>query len=57
MDTFLKRRLAETLESRVEWADKVRAAYEALGRGVAALKKRGINHRFVKNDVLAPTTP
>ncbi len=57
MDKFLKGKLVETLETRVERADKVRAVDEALAKVVAALKKRGINHPFVKNYVLARTTP
>jgi len=57
VDKFLKGRLGETLETRIARAAKVRAVDEALGRVVAALKKRGINHPFVKNDVLARTTP
>ena len=35
----------------------VRAADAALGQVVAKLKKRGINHPYVKNYVLARTTP
>ena len=57
VDKFLKGKLADTLETRIERADKVRAVDEALAKVVAALKKRGINHPFVKNYVLARTTP
>jgi ParB family chromosome partitioning protein len=57
VDKFLKGKLGDTLETRVERADNVRAVDEALGRVVAALKKRGIKHPFVKNYVLARTTP
>ena len=57
VDRFLEGRLPKTLEERVERAGKVKAADEALGRAVAALKKRGINHPYVKNYVLARTTP
>ena len=57
VDKFLKGRLPETLEERQERAAKVRVADEALGRAVAALKKRGINHPYVKNYVLARTSP
>ena len=57
VDKFLKGRLGETLETRGERAAAVRAADAALGPPVAALKKRGINHPFVKNYVLARTTP
>jgi ParB family chromosome partitioning protein len=57
VDKFLKGRLPETLETRGERASKVRAVDEALAKVVAALKKRGINHPFVKQYVLARTTP
>jgi ParB family chromosome partitioning protein len=57
VDKFLKGKLADTLEERRERAGKVRAADEALGVAVAALKKRGINHPYVKNYVLARTSP
>jgi len=57
VDKFLKGRLPETLEARGERASAVRAVDVALGVAVAALKKRGINHPFVKNYVLARTTP
>ena len=35
----------------------VAEADEALGKVVAKIKKRGINHPYVKNFVLARTTP
>ena len=35
----------------------VAEADEALGKVVAKIKKRGINHPYVKNYVLARTTP
>jgi ParB family chromosome partitioning protein len=57
VDKFLDGRLPRTLEERALRAAKVKAADEALGRAVAALKKRGINHPYVKNYVLARTTP
>ena len=57
VDRFLKGRLKDTLEERAERAAKVKAADEALGKAVAALKKRGINHPYVKPFVLARTTP
>jgi ParB family chromosome partitioning protein len=57
VDKFLKGKLPDTLEERGERAAKVRAADEALAKAVAALKKRGINHPYVKNFVLARTTP
>jgi len=57
VDRFLKGKLPDTLEERGERAAKVRAADEALARAVAALKKRGIGHPYVKNYVLARTSP
>jgi ParB family chromosome partitioning protein len=57
VDKFLKGKLPATLEERGERAAKVRAADEALAKAVAALKKRGINHPYVKNYVLARTSP
>ena len=57
VDRFLKGKLKDTLEERAERAAKVKAADEALGKAVAALKKRGINHPYVKNYVLARTSP
>jgi ParB family chromosome partitioning protein len=57
VDRFLKGRLPDTLDERKERADEVKAADEALARVVGALKKRGINHPYVKNYVLARTSP
>jgi ParB family chromosome partitioning protein len=57
VDKFLKTGLRKGLEERVERADLVRDADEALGVVVAKIKKRGINHPYVKNYVLARTTP
>jgi len=57
VDKFLKGRLPDTLEERRARAAKVRAADEALAKAVAALKKRGISHPYVKNYVLARTSP
>jgi ParB family chromosome partitioning protein len=57
VDRFLKGKLRDTLEERRERAAKVKAADEALAKAVAALKKRGINHPYVKNYVLARTSP
>jgi ParB family chromosome partitioning protein len=57
VDKFLKARLPAALEERQARAAKVRAADEALGKVVAALKKRGIRHPYVKNYVLARTSP
>src|SRR5881296_2501669 len=57
VDKFLKQSLAKGLPARVERADLVRATDAALGVVVAKIKKRGINHPYVKNYVLARTTP
>jgi len=57
VDKFLKGRFPKTLEEREERAELVRAADEALTDVVAKIKKRGINHPYVKNFVLARTTP
>jgi ParB family transcriptional regulator, chromosome partitioning protein len=57
VDKFLKGHFPKTLEEREERAALVREADEALGGAVARIKKRGINHPYVKNYVLARTTP
>jgi len=57
VDKFLKGNFPKTLKEREERAALVRAADEALGAVVARIKKRGINHPYVKNFVLARTTP
>jgi len=57
VDKFLKGALPKTLEERQERAQMVREADEALGDVVQKLKKRGINHPYMKNYVLARTTP
>jgi ParB family chromosome partitioning protein len=57
VDDFLKGKLPDTLARREERAAKVRAADEVLQEVVAALKKRRISHPYVKNFVLARTTP
>jgi ParB family chromosome partitioning protein len=57
VDRFLKGRLPATLEERGERAAQVVAADEALAKAVAALKKRGINHPYLKNYLLARTSP
>ncbi|MBI3029388.1 MAG: chromosome partitioning protein ParB [Candidatus Rokubacteria bacterium] len=57
VDKFLKGALPKALEARQERADMVREADEALTAVVAKLKKRGISHPYVKNFVLARTTP
>jgi ParB family transcriptional regulator, chromosome partitioning protein len=57
VDKFLKTSLRKGLEEREERAALVRAADETLAGVVAKIKKRGINHPYVKNYVLARTTP
>ena len=57
VDKFLKLTLAKGLEERRERAGLVRETDAALGEVVAKIKKRGINHPYVKNYVLARTTP
>jgi ParB family chromosome partitioning protein len=57
VDKFLKVPLRRGLEEREERAGLVRGVDEALGIVVAKIKKRGINHPYVKNYVLARTTP
>ena len=57
VDRFAKTTLRKGLEERAERAALVRAADEALNVVVAKIKKRGINHPYVKNYVLARTTP
>ncbi len=57
VDTFLAGKLSATLREREERAERVKAADQALGKAVAALKKRGINHPYVKNYVLAHANP
>jgi ParB family chromosome partitioning protein len=57
VDTFLSGTLAKALPQREERAEMVRAVDVALAGVVAAIHKRGIRHPFVKNYVLARTTP
>jgi len=57
VDKFLKGHFPRTLKEREERASLVREADVALGAVVARIKKRGINHPYVKNFVLARTTP
>jgi ParB family chromosome partitioning protein len=57
VDKFLRIGLRKGLEEREERAALVRAADEMLASVVARVKKRGINHPYVKNYLLARTTP
>jgi ParB family transcriptional regulator, chromosome partitioning protein len=57
VDKFLRVTLAKGLGERQERADLVREADQTLGEVVAKLAKRGIKHPYVKNYLLARTTP
>jgi len=57
VDKFLKGTLRKGFEERQERAELVRAADAVLAQAVARIKKRGINHPYVKNFLLARTTP
>jgi hypothetical protein len=57
VDKFLKLTLARGLPEREERAELVRETDETLAATVAKVKKRGINHPYVKNYLLARTTP
>ncbi len=57
VDKFLKGPFPKTLPAREERAQLVRRADEVLGDAVAKVKKRGINHPYVKNFILSRTTP
>jgi len=57
VDKFLKQTLPKGLETRTERAELVRETDQALATVVAKIKKRGINHPYVKNYLLARTTP
>jgi ParB family chromosome partitioning protein len=57
VDKFLKGSLRKGLEERTERAELVRSTDEVLAQVVAKVKKRGINHPYVKNYLLARTTP
>jgi ParB family transcriptional regulator, chromosome partitioning protein len=57
VDAFLPSSFPKTLPQREARAARVREADAALGEVVDQIKKRGIRHPFVKNYVLARTTP
>jgi ParB family chromosome partitioning protein len=57
VDGFLTGTFAKTLPQREARAEKVREVDTALATVVAKIHKRGIRHPFVKNYVLARTTP
>ncbi|MBM4267511.1 MAG: chromosome partitioning protein ParB [Deltaproteobacteria bacterium] len=57
VDQFLAGKFSKTLPEREERAALVKAADDALGKAVEKLKRRGLNHPYVKNFLLARTTP
>ena len=57
VDAFLSGAFGKTLPQREARAEKVRDVDTALAAVVAKIHKRGIRHPFVKNYVLARTTP
>ncbi len=57
VDKFLKGSFPRAFKDREARAALVQEADEALGQVVTRLKRRGINHPYVKNFVLARTTP
>jgi ParB family chromosome partitioning protein len=57
VDKFLKQPLPKALAEREERAAQVRRADELLSDLVAQLRKRGLRHPYVKNFLLARTTP
>jgi ParB family chromosome partitioning protein len=57
VDKFLKTALPKAYAERERRAELVRAADDALTDVVGKLKRRGVNHPYVKNFVLARTTP
>jgi len=57
VDQFVKGALPKAFEERQERAARVHEADALLSNLVAKLKRRGINHPYVKNFVLARTTP
>ncbi len=57
VDRFLKTPLPKAFAEREHRAALVRAADDALADVVAKVRKRGVNHPYVKNYVLARTTP
>jgi ParB family chromosome partitioning protein len=57
VDRFLDKPLGKAYAERERRAALVQAADDALAAVVAKVKKRGVNHPYVKNYVLARTTP
>ena len=57
VDTFLKEPLRKAYAEREARAARVEAADDLLAKRVAELKKRGVNHPYVKNFVMARCNP
>ncbi|HEU4388600.1 MAG TPA: ParB N-terminal domain-containing protein [Blastocatellia bacterium] len=57
VDGFLSVKLARGLEQREKRADQVDAANDLLSDAVNLLKKRGVNHPYVKNFIIARCNP
>src|SRR5262249_57451186 len=57
VEKFVKAPLSKAYTERERRATLVQAADDALADVVAKIKKRGVNHPYVKNYVLARTTP
>lgn len=57
VDRFLRSSLAKAYEERERRAEQVEAADEVLSDLVGRIKKRGINHPYIKNFVLARCNP
>lgn len=57
VDKFLRPPLAKAYQERQDRAEQVEAADALLGGVVARIKKRGINHPYIKNFVLARCNP
>lgn len=57
VDGFLAERFSEALKVRQSRADLVEAADEALSEAVARVRKRGINHPYLKNFLIARSNP
>lgn len=57
VDRFLRPPLAKAYQERQDRAEQVEAADALLGDVVVRIKKRGINHPYIKNFVLARCNP
>jgi len=57
VDRFLRPPLAKAYQERQDRAEQVEAADALLGGVVVRIKKRGINHPYIKNFVLARCNP